>query len=675
MPYELYEKARKQGEKAYKNAVSKGRYPYLPVLDDIIDKESIASDVSLGLVDVPIERIVGTSTSGRTQSFASNFMPIMDHNTEFAYKWDALCNAHLSEGIHDPIKVYEYLNYYYVVEGNKRVSVLKFFDAASIPAIVTRKLPKLTDDPDIKLYYEYIDFNRKTGINFISLSHEGEYERLIKAVSAAEKHSEEHSEEATTSQIVTANDTPDGTGAAIRSEAGKIWTEDTILELKAAYRRFDSAFKTKGGLGLEEITTGDAFLVMVELKGFDNVCEMSVKEMQDAISSMWQEFLVMNEQYEVEVSLEPPETKVNVISQILAPVYSASKPLMVAFLYDRDPAQSDWLYMHELGRNHIKEHFGDKISTIKITTAVTEEDTVAIIDDLVTNQGVEVIFTTTTGMVDASLKCAIKYPNVKILNCSLNTSHRYIRTYYARLYEAKFLSGMVAGALTNTDKIGYIADYPIVGATANINAFALGAAMVNPDVKVYLKWSTLKDIDWNKDIYRSLYKEGIDFISDQDMITPNNASRRFGMYKLTDEDVVNMTMTAYNWGLLYEQIIDIIMKGGWGSTDTGNDAIPINYWWGLKAGVVDIILSQKVPAGVRKLVNNVCKLIMDDKMHIFEGEVKNQAGELVSNEGDEIPIDEIIKMNYLVENVIGRIPDIEELSDSAKPIVEMRGVK
>ena len=91
--------------------------------------------------------------------------------------------------------------------------------------------------------------------------------------------------------------------------------------------------------------------------------------------------------------------------------------------------------------------------------------------------------------------------------------------------------------------------------------------------------------------------------------------------------------------------------------------------------MVDIILSQKVPAGLRKLVNKMSKMIIDDELHIFEGEIKNQAGDMVSKEGEEIPIDEIITMNYLVENVVGRIPDIEELSDSARPIVEMRGVK
>ena len=164
----------------------------------------------------------------------------------------------------------------------------------------------------------------------------------------------------------------------------------------------------------------------------------------------------------------------------------------MAFIYDRDPLQSEWLYQHELGRNHLKEVFGDSINTLKIT-AKTEEETIEAIQELVENEKVEVVFTTTANMVDASLKCAIKYPDVKILNCSLNTSHRYIRTYAARLYEAKFLSGMVAGALTKTNKVGYLADYPIYGVTANINAFALGAKMVNPYAKVYLKWSTLKN--------------------------------------------------------------------------------------------------------------------------------------------------------------------------------------
>lgn len=675
MSIDLYEKARKMGMKAYRTSMSEGRYPFLPVLDDIINKDYISGDVNLGLVDIPLDRVVGTSTSGRTQAFASNFMPLMDIKTEFSSKWAMLSNAHLNEGIRDPIKVYEYLNYYYVVEGNKRVSVLKYFGADSIPAFVTRKVPKLTDDEEIKVYYEFMDFNKKTTVNFIFFSNEGSYRRLINAVNDAPVHGGKLEEKAVVSEVGTATDTADGTGTAIRAETSRIWSDDTILELKAAYRRFDKAFKLKGGDHLKEITTGDAFLTFVEVEGFDAVCDMSIDEIEAGISSMWQEFLVVNEQYQVEVSLTPPSDKENVISKILAPNYSASKPLKVAFIYDKDPSTSNWLYQHELGRNHLTEVFGDKVSIVQVTTAKSEEETINAIESLIEEDGVELIFTTTAGMISASLKCAIKYPNVKILNCSLNTSHRYMRTYYARLYEAKFLSGMLAGALTQTDKIGYLADYPIYGITANINAFAIGARMMNPRVKVYLKWTTLKSTEKCEDIYRSLYEEGIDYVSDQDMITPRNASRKYGMYRLTDGEPENVIMTAYNWGQLYEKIINIIMKGNWTSADAGSESKPINYWWGLSAGVVDVVLSEKIPYDLKRIVLKVRDMIINDEFTPFGGRIISQDGTLRSEDGVELEIEDIIMMNWLVDNVVGSIPGLDELKDKAKPIVEMKGVQ
>lgn len=675
MSIELYEKARKRGQKTYKQNVSVGRYPFLPVLDDIIQKETISSDVSLGLVDVPLDRVVGTSTAGRTQAFASDFMPLMDSKTEFGAKWSKLCDAHLEEGIRDPIKVYEYLNYYYVVEGNKRVSVLKFFGADSIPAFVTRKVPRLTDDETIKVYYEFMDFYKKTGVNFIWFSHTGGYERLMEQVRVSEKHGGELGESTTVSAVGTASDSADGSGTVIRQESTKIWSDDTLLELKAAYKRFEKAYKQKGGDHLLNVTTGDAFVVFLELRSFDEICEMGLEDIEAGISSMWQEFLVVNEEYEVEVSLDPPEERTTKLSHILAPNYSASKPLKVAFIYGVDPAQSDWFYAHELGRNYVKEEFGDRLVSLKISGIETEQDAIDAMTDLIENQGVEVIFTPTVKMVGASLKCAIKYPNVRILNCSINTTHRYIRTYDARLYEAKFLSGMIAGALTETGKIGYLADYPIYGITANINAFALGARMVNPSVKVHLKWTTLKEVEDRKEIYKSLYEEGIDYVSDQDMITPNEASRNFGMYKLTADAPENMTMTVYNWGVLYKRIISMIMNGNWSSTDTDSEGKPINYWWGLSAGVVDIIVSDKVPSDTRRLVNIMKEQIIEDRISPFTGEIKIQSGEVISKEGEELDVDDIIKMNWLVENVVGEIPVKDELDDIAKELVEIKGVQ
>ncbi|MBP3807612.1 MAG: BMP family ABC transporter substrate-binding protein [Eubacterium sp.] len=673
MSFVLYDKAKKMGAKAYKRAVADGRYPFLPVLDDIIDKDSIAKEMNLGLVDIPLSRVVGTSSAGRTQAFASNFMPLMQNGSEFASKWSMLCDAHVDEGIRDAIKVYEYLNFYYVVEGNKRVSVLKFFGADSIPAFVTRKIPKLTDDELVKAYYEYMEFNRKTGVNYIRFTHEGEYKRLMDQVRIAPKHGGEYEEHETVSELINANDTAEGVSSAIRTDFTKIWSDDTLLELKAAYKRFEKAFRIKGGVDLHDVSTGDAFLAFIEVKGFDEVCDMSLGEIQTAIAAMWEEFLVINEKYEVEVSLTPPEEKKNVLSSILSPNYSAAKPLKIAFIYDGDPSESDWRYSHELGRNYIKEVYGEKLVALKITGASTEEEIIKAIDDLVENHGVEVIFTLNAQAVNASLKCAIKYPEVKILNCSLNTSHRYIRTYDARLYEAKFLSGMVAGSLTKTDKVGYIADYPIYGVIANINAFAIGARLVNPNCKVYLQWTSTRK-DKNTDVYNSLKEEGVDIIADQDMITPSRASRKFGLYRITSNGPENLTMSVYNWGKLYERIINLVMQGAYSSADADSESKPINYWWGLSAGVVDIILSEKVPADTRRLVKLIKKLIMKDQFSPFWGEIYSQDGKLRTEEGVDMDADDIIKMNWLVDNVVGEIPGIDELDESARELVEMKGV-
>lgn len=673
MSFVLYDKAKKMGAKAYKRAVADGRYPFLPVLDDIIDKDSIAKEMNLGLVDIPLSRVVGTSSAGRTQAFASNFMPLMQNGSEFASKWSMLCDAHVDEGIRDAIKVYEYLNFYYVVEGNKRVSVLKFFGADSIPAFVTRKIPKLTDDELVKAYYEYMEFNRKTGVNYIRFTHEGEYKRLMDQVRIAPKHGGEYEEHETVSELINANDTAEGVSSAIRTDLTKIWSDDTLLELKAAYKRFEKAFRIKGGVDLHDVSTGDAFLAFIEVKGFDEVCDMSLGEIQNGIAAMWEEFLVINEKYEVEVSLTPPEEKKNVLSSILSPNYSAAKPLKIAFIYDGDPSESDWRYSHELGRNYIKEVYGEKLVALKITGASTEEEIIKAIDDLVENHGVEVIFTLNAQAVNASLKCAIKYPEVKILNCSLNTSHRYIRTYDARLYEAKFLSGMVAGSLTKTDKVGYIADYPIYGVIANINAFAIGARLVNPNCKVYLQWTSTRK-DQNTDVYNSLKEEGVDIIADQDMITPSRASRKFGLYRITSNGPENLTMSVYNWGKLYERIINLVMQGAYSSADADSESKPINYWWGLSAGVVDIILSEKVPTDTRRLVKLIKKLIMKDQFSPFWGEIYSQDGKLRTEEGVDMDADDIIKMNWLVDNVVGEIPGIDELDESARELVEMKGV-
>ena len=122
---DCYQKALRQGQRDYREKMNAGQSPFLPVLDDILQNVPVENQIPLGQVEIPLELLVGTKTSGRTAAFASNFMPLLGLKTEFATKWSNLCEAHLEEGIQNPILAYEFMNRFYVQEGNKRVSALK----------------------------------------------------------------------------------------------------------------------------------------------------------------------------------------------------------------------------------------------------------------------------------------------------------------------------------------------------------------------------------------------------------------------------------------------------------------------------------------------------------------------------------------------------------------------
>ena len=344
------------------------------------------------------------------------------------------------------------------------------------------------------------------------------------------------------------------------------------------------------------------------------------------------------------------------------------KKFTVAFLYPRDPETSDWIYAHELGRNYLEETFSKQLKTICVQD-VNEKNVEKVLNDVI-KQGANIIFGVAPQMMLPSLKVATQHPEVKILNCSLNTPHQYIRTYYARMYEAKFLSGMIAGAMTENNKVAYIADYPIYGMIANINAFALGVASVNPSAKVYLAWSTSKGYDREQ----FLKENDIQYVSDQDMITPTDASRRFCLYQYVDGNVLNLVMPLWNWGAFYEKMIQSILAGAYKS-EGESDLKALNYWWGMSAGVVDLICSKYVPKGVKNLVDHLRMDICNGDFVPFYGEIRDQEGNLMNKEYEEMNPRDIMKMDYLVENVIGSIPKKEEVVDEAKAVVEIKGVE
>ncbi|MCI8634416.1 MAG: BMP family ABC transporter substrate-binding protein [Eubacterium sp.] len=631
MGKEEYSKAFKLGKKDYQMRLLRGEKPTLLVLDDILPQKGSCSEVPLGVVQIPIEQIAGTKSVSRSSSFAGNYMPILRETTEFAAKWERLSDSHVEEGIREPIKAYEYMNKFYVEEGNKRVSVMKFFGAVSIPGDVTRIVPRRTEEKENKLYYEYMEFYQAAPINYIWFSKEGSFVKLQKAVGK----------------------TP-----------GELWTQEDLLRFGSLYTRFTAEYYANGG-GKLKITPADAFLAFITLYGYDAVDGKTTNEIKELVGKSWEEFVLLQEEEEIDLKMNPNQKK-----KPLKKLFSHSaRKLKIAFIYEKTPGTSAWTYAHELGRLHLEQTFPDEVTTVCYENG-TLQNVDAQIEDAI-QEGCNLIFTTTPPFVQASVKAAIAHPDVRILNCSLNTSHRYIRTYYSRMHEAKFLMGAIAGAMAENGKLTYLADYPIYGSIANINAFALGAKMINPRAKVYLEWSAKKETD----IAESIRNIGPSCISGRDMAIPEEASRFFGIYHMDDGRTRNLAMPLWHWGKFYELLIRTIMEGTWKYDENPGSKKAINYWWGMSAGVIDVICSKYLPIGTKRLVDLLKTTICSEQFNPFSGILYSQDGMVLSDPAASLSAEEIMTMDWLAENVIGSIPAEEELKEQAKPVISQQGIK
>jgi basic membrane lipoprotein Med (substrate-binding protein (PBP1-ABC) superfamily) len=274
-------------------------------------------------------------------------------------------------------------------------------------------------------------------------------------------------------------------------------------------------------------------------------------------------------------------------------------------------------------------------------------------------------------MMEGTVKAAVHFPKVKFLNCSINLNYNAVRTYYGRMYEAKFIMGALAATRTMDGRIGYVADYPIFGTMANINAFAIGAAMVDPDVKIHLKWSSEAGRDWQKEFE----DEGISVISGPDCIKPSNASRQYGVYKkLGDGTIKNLAAPLWNWGKYYEQIVKTVLNGSWDAKGLVRSDRALNYWWGMSAGVIDVILSDDVPYYCEKLVGILKDGIIRESLKPFAGELHSQDKVIQEKGSDELASEDIIDMNWLNDNVIGNIPKKNAIVEDAGDTLKMSAV-
>lgn len=628
---QYYQAALRQGQREYRNCIHRGQYPYIQSLQQT--RQAPLSQVSLGAMEVPIYLVVGSTQDARCNSFSPGFYPLLGTETEFATKWINLCTAQLTEGIHDPIKCYEYLGRFYVEEGNKRVSVLKSMGSATVRAEVIRLMPEASDDLTTRIYMEFVEFYRCSkcwGVHFSDL---GGYA---------------------------------GLQAALGFRRDEEWPEDFQKKFRRHYFAFRNSFYRLGG-GSLGLTTGDALLRWLSFHSGVDFLNMEEEDYRQTLTAVWKELCVSTENDPIAVSLAPMGEEGEKKSGASALLPFAKKKLRCAFLFQKNPETSAWTASHDRGRQYLEETLGDSVS-ITSYYDVDPQKADAVVEEAVA-AGAELIFTTAVGLIDATLRVAVKYPKVRFMNCSIDQPYVNVKAYYCRVYEAKFITGAIAGAMSKTGRVGYVGSYPILGVPASINAFALGAALTNPDVRIDLRWHCLPG-----DYMEQFRVQGIELVSDRDYI----AEQPGGAYGLArfgaDGTLVQLASPSWLWGEFYVRIVRELLRDPKRIPLAEDSSRAINYWWGMNSGVVDLRLSPDLPEGVRTLAQFLQGGIRAGGIQPFHRFITTQDGRVVNDGSRGLTMEEILKMDWLCDRVDGRLPAYDELLPAAQPTVRRLGV-
>ncbi len=631
-----YQAALRLGQAAVRKAIKQGVSPYLPALDAFEEVRHSTRQTPMGLVELPLERIKGNKEVARNNSFANNFMPLFDEDTEFATKWSNLYDSFKQEGIRDAIKVYEYMHNFYVQEGNKRVSVSKYENVDYILADVTRILPEKNDTKEVRAYYEFLDFYKVTKNFYIVFTEPGEYAELASLL-----------------------------GQDLENE----WPEDLRYDLKAAFNVFSK--KCRSVLKIDsEYSISEIFLIYISIFPMKTLVSDSDEQIVKNIKMAQNELLGSNSMDDIVFLDKAPEEEESKQRKGLKGIlsrsahYSAASPLRVAFIYDADPDESRWIDSHEAGRLYLDEMTGDEVVT---ASYISENGKSGYADTLekAASEKSGIIFTVSPKMMSETLKAAIKHPEIKYLNCSIGGTSSTVRSYHGKLYEGAFLIGILAADLQLRDedrkkerRIGYLVRNFGNMSMANLNAFAIGVSLIDPECMISMKYAGNSG---SYDYYNEWKEEGVSMYADFDYSLAGADKRRPGVYRMGAEKDVYIGSPYYNWGRYYMQIVQSVLYGDWNVQQMVNSHMATNYWFGLSSGVVDIRVAD-IPYQTRKMLAFFKGAVISGNMDPFSGELRSQADVIqeslapnastVSLVFDTLPAAKIATMEWMNDNVI-----------------------
>jgi basic membrane protein A and related proteins len=335
---------------------------------------------------------------------------------------------------------------------------------------------------------------------------------------------------------------------------------------------------------------------------------------------------------------------------------SAADKLKVGFIYLGPIGDLGWTYRHEVGRQEMVKALGDKIETTYLENVSEGPDAERSIEQLA-RTGHQLIFTTSFGYMDPTLKVAKKYPKIMFEHATGFKNAPNMGTYSGRFYEGRYIQGVIAGKMSKKGVLGYIASFPIPEVISGINATILGAQTVNPDIKLKVIWvNTWFDPGKEADAAKALADQGVDVIMQHtDSPAAMQVAAQRGILAFgQDSDMIKfgpktqLTSIIDNWGPYYTRQAKAMLDGTWKSGDT---------WDGLKEKMVVMAPYTNMPDDVKALAEKTEAAIVDGTLHPFKCPVLGQDGKPVECKGSaHLDAGQILGMNFYVKGVDDKIP-------------------
>jgi simple sugar transport system substrate-binding protein len=335
---------------------------------------------------------------------------------------------------------------------------------------------------------------------------------------------------------------------------------------------------------------------------------------------------------------------------------AAAQELKIGFVYVGPIGDFGWTYQHDQGRLAVEEAFGDRVSTTYIESVPEGADAERVIRQLA-DTGHGLIFTTSFGYMDATAAVAEQFPDVKFEHATGYKSGPNLAIYNARFYEGRAVIGTIAGRMTETNKIGYIASFPIPEVIMGVNAALLAAQKVNPEAEMHVVWvNSWYDPGREADAARALIAQGIDVIMQHtDSPAPVQAAQEAGVWafgQASDMERfgpdVHLTAIIDDWAPYYLKRVQAVLDGTWETSNT---------WGGLADGEVVMARYANMPPEVAEEAGRIEGAIRLGELHPFEGPVVDRDGTERIPAGRAATDEEMLTMNWFVQGVVGDLPN------------------